>query len=198
MFKKGEIRQNLLGCLETALFMHSGAKRFSASKDSMKRSFIIPLLALPLTLATVLAAHPHDDLTQGTANILIAIYSLRLALYLGVFLGLVYFFAKNTDRLDSFYRFATANNWLVLPTIVFMAPLVAMFLAGHYSWTDIQPLLVIITLYSYAYMAFMATHVMRVPWELATSLVIAGMAIHQTSLDLLKWAAINAVSLVVS
>lgn len=196
MFSTNELRQNLLGCLEIALFMRGGAERFGTDARAMKKSFLIPVMVLPVTLLTVLAAHPYDDLTSGTANILMLVYSLRLVVYLAVFLSLIYFMAKNMNRLESFYRFATANNWLVVPMMVLMAAPLIGFFSGHYTWTDVQPLLVLITLYSYIYTAFMATCVMRIPWELAGFVAITGMAIHQTSLDLLKWAAVNAVYLV--
>jgi hypothetical protein len=196
MFDKGEIRHNLLGCLETALFMRSGTDRFHATKASMKKSFLIPMLVLPLSLILVLAAHPIADISLGTKQILMAIYSLRIVISLGAFLTLVYFMARSTDRLESFYRFVTAHNWLVIPVTVLMLPLVVSLLNGHYSWEEVRPLMVFITLYFYAYTAFMVTHVLRMPWELATCVAICGMAIHQTSLDVVKWAAVQTVYLV--
>ena len=77
MFSAHELRQNLLGCLEIALFMRGGAQRFGDDARAMKKSFLIPVMALPVTLLTVLAAHPYGDLTNGTANILMLIYSLK-------------------------------------------------------------------------------------------------------------------------
>lgn len=195
MFESGEIRQNLLGSLEIALFMRSGAKRFADNIGAVKKSFIIPALALPLTLAMVLSAHP-EALTGNITNILITIYSLRLVAYLGLFLGLVYVMAKKMDKLESFYRFVTANNWLMLPSVLLLAwPIIGMMI-GHYEWAQIQPLVILTTLYSCACTAFVITHIMRIPWELAGFAAISGLAIHQTSLDVLKWAATNAVYLV--
>ena len=196
MFKQGEIRQNLLGCLETALFMRSGAQRFCPSRNSMIKSFMVPLILLPLTLVTVLSAHPDEALSASSMKVLAIIYSLRLFVYLGLFLAFVYAMARTMDKLDAFYRFATANNWLTLPAAFLLAPLVLMFINGHYEWTDIYPLMVFITLYSYAYTAFMVTHVMRIPMELACFIAICGMAIHQTSLDILKWAAVGFIQLI--
>ena len=186
----GEIRKNLLGCLEIALFMRQGSERFSASKKGLKFSFLIPIILLPLTLATVLSAHP-SDLSASSAQVLGTIYALRLFVYLGLFLAFVYTMARTLDKLDDFYKFATANNWLTIPAAVLIAPLSIAFMSGHYEWAEIYPLMVCITLYSYAYTAYMAAHVLRVPMELACFIAIAGMAIHQTSLSALKWAAVN-------
>ena len=196
MFKQGEIRQNLLGCLETALFMPAGVTRFCPSRKSMMKSFLIPLILLPLTLITMLSAHPSGPLNASSMQILAVIYSLRLFVYLGAFLAFVYTMARTMDRLDDFYRFANANNWLAIPAALLMTPLVILFLSGHYEWAEIYPMMVFITLYSYAYTAFMATHVMRIPMELACFIAIAGMAIHQMSLDVLKWAALGFIQLI--
>lgn len=196
MFTKGELRQNLLGTLEIALFMRSGTARFARSINDMKKSFIIPALALPLTLIMVLAAHPAQGLSSGAMNILIAIYSLRLVLFLGLFLGLVYAVAKKMDKLENFYQFATANNWLMLPAVAVTLLPVLGLATGLYSWSEIQPLIIMATFYTFACTAFTITHVMRVPWELAGFAAITGLAIHQTSLGVLKWAAVNVVYLV--
>ena len=191
-----QLKNNLLGCLEAALFMPACAERFSSNAKSMKKSFMVPLMILPITLITVLGAHPHTDITGNTQTLLMAIYSLRLFIYLGVFLSIVYFMAKTMDRLESFNRFVTANNWLTLPAAVISLPLLIAFMNGHYVWADIYPLMVCITLYSYIYTAFMATHVLRVPFEFACFIMVIGMAVHQSSLDVLKWAAVNAAYLI--
>ncbi len=200
MFKKEEIpnttMSNLLGCLETALFMRGGANRFCASRKAMAKSFLIPIILLPLTLITVLSAHPAGALNASSMQALAIIYSLRLFVYLALFLTVVYTMARTMDKLDDFYRFATANNWLTVPAALLMTPLVAMFMNGHYEWAEIYPLMVFITLYSYAYTAFMAAHVLRIPMELACFIAIAGMAIHQTSLDILKWVAVGFIQLI--
>ncbi len=194
--KSHEIRENLLGCLETALFMKSGAKRFSNTRSAMIKSFLIPIILLPITLITVLNAHPDASLSAQSAQILIAVYALRLFVYLTAFLAFVYGLARTMDKMDNFYRFATANNWLTIPAAVIMIPLLGMFLAGNHDWASVYPLMVVITLYSYAYTAFMAAAVMRIPYEFAGFIAIAGMAIHQSSLDVMKWVAVQTINLI--
>lgn len=196
MFKKNEICQNLIGCLETALFMRGGEKRFSASRKAMLKSFLIPVILLPLTLFTVLSAHPDENLSASSIQILTILYSLRLFVYLGAFFAFIYTMARTIDKLDDFHRFVTANNWLTIPAAALMVPLIIAFTSGAYEWAEVYPLMIIITLYSYAYTAFMAAHVMRIPMELACFIAIAGMAIHQTSLDVLKWAAASVIYLI--
>lgn len=195
MFQHLQIRQNLIASLEIALFMRQGAQRFSDDRKAMMASFIVPILLLPMTLFIVIYAHPATSLSAESAQILIALYSLRLFIYLTAFLAFVYGMAKSMDKMEHFYRFACANNWLTLPAAFLMLPLLALFTFGQNEWADIYPMMVFITLYSYAYTAFMAAYVLRIPYEMAGFIAIAGMAIHQSSLDFLKWAAIQTVSL---
>lgn len=190
MFKSEDIKQSLLGSLEIALFMKGGARRFQTDASSMKKSFLIPIMLLPLTLAMVLGAHPNA-LTPTSAQILAVIYSLRLFVYLGAFLGFVYYMARTMDKLDDFHRFATANNWLTIPAAALMLIPVSLFLNGIYTWQEIYPAVVLITLYSYAYNAFMAARVMRIPVEMASFIAITGLIINHNALGLLKWAAVN-------
>ena len=189
---KKEIHQNLLGCLEIALFMRAGADRFKTSAPMMKKSFLIPVVLLPLSLAFVLSAHPEGVLDTLSMQIIAIVYALRLFIYLAAFLGVVYLMARSLDRLEDFSRFAIANNWLTIPAAALMLPLSILQMSGHYSFSEVYPLMVFITLYSYAYTAFMATHILKIPAELACCLAIIGMAINQTSLQLLKTTAANA------
>ncbi len=190
-----EIRQNLLGCLETALFMRGGSERFHVSAKALHKSFLVPLLVFPATVLFVLAGHP-GALNDTTANILIAMHIVRFIVSLVAFLGFVYFMAKTLDRTKSFYRFVIANNWLSLPATILMIPLFALYFNGAYAWEEVYPLMVIVTLYSYAYTGYMVAQVMRVPWELAAFVSICGMAIHQSTLGLVKWATVNTLYLI--
>lgn len=188
--------RNLLGSLEIALFMQSGAGRFCATRAAMMKSFAIPALLLPVTLAAVFTAHPDGALSAASMQILALIYALRVFVYLGLFLGLVYLMTDKLARKDAFYRFAVANNWLAIPAAVLSAPLLLMYWSGAHPWSEIYPLMVAVTLYSYACTAFMATFVLRIPAELACFIALSGIAIHQTSLAALKWAAVQVVYLI--
>ena len=185
--RPGYIQRNLLACLETALFMPNGPERFSVSRAAMKRSFLIPFLVLPFSILTMIAAHPDPQLSQTSMYALAIMYGLRTVLYLGGFYALMYGMSRHLKKEESFTRMVTANNWLVLPVAIMMLPLSLSFMNGFHSWQDIYPMMVFLTLYSYAYTAFMAAHVMRIPLELAVFVSICSMAIHQSSLDLIKW-----------
>ena len=189
-------KNNLLGTLEIALLLPKGASRFSSDSRNFKLSFLIPILLLPLTLITVFYAHPAGALPDEATKILTVIYTLRLFISLGLFLSFVYLVAKTLDKVNEFKKLATANNWLTLPAAVLMLPLLGLFMSGSHSWAEIYPMMVIVTLYSYAYTGFMIAKVMRVPYEFAAFMAIFGLMIHQTSLGALKWAAVQTINLI--
>ncbi|MCB1651768.1 MAG: hypothetical protein KDI46_06935 [Alphaproteobacteria bacterium] len=195
MTKAIAVKQNLLGALEIALFMKKGAQRFDAGKSAMIKSFIIPIILLPLSLLTVLSGHPNQGIDTASLQILAGLYSLRMVISLAAFLGFVYFMAKTMDREEDFNRFVTANNWISIPAAALMLPATMLFLNGNHSWEEIYPLMVFITLYAYAYTGFMATYVMRIPYEMAGFIAIGGLAIHHNVLIFMKWAAVNTLSL---
>ena len=184
------IKRNLLGCLETALFMPEGAERFSESKQGMMRSLFIPFLVLPVTAITFIAAHPIQ-LSHEATQAMAAIYLVRTILYLACFMGFSYIMAKSLDRLDSFYKLTAAHNWLLLPAAILMLPLSLAFINGAYSWDEVFPLIVFITFYFYAYLAYMSTKVLNIPLELGIFIAAASMALNQTALDVVKFIGIQ-------
>ena len=190
------VKQNILGTIEISLLLGKGAERFSYDTKNTYLSFIIPLLLLPLTLITVFYAHPNGQLADGATQILTAIYTLRVFVHLGLYLAFVYTMSKTLGKASEFKRFITANNWLTLPAAIAMTPLLALFINGSHSWQEVYPMMVVITLYSYVYSGFMIAKVLKIPYELAGFIAVAGMAIHQTSLTALKWAAIQTISMI--
>lgn len=188
------IQRNLIGCLETALFMPKGAERFSESYGGMQRSFILPLLAFPITAATFIGAHP-DAMSSQTVNTMTIVYALRTVVYLACFLGVAYLASKALDRKNAFYRLIAAHNWLVIPAALLTLPLTLGHLYGAYSWEEVYPFILFIMGYSIAYMAYATKHVLQIPVELAICLAICFMGLNQTALNVVKWACVNGLTL---
>ncbi len=186
MFPKEELRRNLIGCLEVALFMPIAKQRFGDTYDEAVRSFIIPILLFPLSLASVYL-FPQQPLAAASQNTIALLYSLRMATCWALFLSAVYLIVREIDRRDLFYKFIIASNWITLPaTIVFM-PVGWMLMSGVYGWAELYPFMACLMLYSYAFTAFMVANVLRVPWELAGFITFIGVCIDQNSMEILHW-----------
>ncbi|MDB5490600.1 MAG: hypothetical protein JWO78_449 [Micavibrio sp.] len=186
LFSKEEIRRNLLGGLEIALFMQKGSKRFGNTYDEAMRSFIIPILLFPFSLAA-LYLFPIPEMAGASKNALTLMFSLRLSFSWLAFFGIIYWMLQRLDHMEHFYRFVIATNWLTVPATVVFIPVAFMLLGGNFSWIQLYPFMKFLVIYSYAFSAFMAVHVLIVPWELAGFFVFLTMMIDKSTLDFMHW-----------
>jgi hypothetical protein len=186
MFTKAEIKRNLLGALEVALFMPVARKRFGTTYDEAVRSFIIPILLFPASLALVYL-YPAHGLEHSSANTIALMYSLRMAASWFMFFGSVYWIARETGRRDHFYQFVIASNWLSVPATVVFLPVLWMLFNGTHTMAELYPFMVCVMYYTYAFTAFMAAHVLRIPWELAGFIVFIGVAVDNSTQHVLNF-----------
>lgn len=179
-----EIKRNLLGTLEISLFMAVPADRFDKSREAMLRSFYIPVFLFPLTLLLI---NFNPALQEVSANKIALLYSLRMWVSLGFFLGFVWLLCRKTDRMDRFRQFVTANNWLSLPAALLFVPVLLVFSSGGHSWQEMQPFMMFLVLYSYAITAFMAAYVLNIPFELGGFVGFIAMAANNGAHDFIRF-----------
>ncbi len=186
MFTKEEIKRNTLSCFETALFMPGGAKRFGNTYEEALRSFLIPAFLFPLTILGVYF-YPTPELEVIPKDTLSLLFSTRLVLSWVMFFGLMHWIPRRVDRMDHFYRFVIATNWLALPASVVFLPVMWLLFSGASSWEEIYPFTLFIVFYSYAFTAYMAVYALSIPWEMAAFITIISMTINDRTLDVVRW-----------
>lgn len=186
MFSMNEIKRNLLGSLEIALFMPQARNRFGSSPDEAWRSFIVPILLFPLTLLSVYL-YPKAGISDHSANTIALLYSLRLGASWISYLGFVYFLVRRVDRREHFCQFVIASNWLSVPATFVFLPVAWGLMTGNYSWNELYPFMQSMMIYSYLFTAYMIGRVLRVPWELAGFIAITGFIINDYSLQILSF-----------
>ena len=170
----------LLGCFEICLFMAQGLKRFSREASSARWSFLLPLLTLPLIVASAIM------LSSGYSAVLLAgLHGLRLVLGFALFLAVVYLFCRHYERTDRFNRFICAYNWFHIPMFVLTVPMLFLMGFGFATTGEIASYALFIALLGYIYTGFIICHSLKIPWEMAAFIAIVCMAINQTMLDLL-------------
>lgn len=172
MFSKAEVKSNLIGCAEIFLFMRSGLERFVVSPSAAIKSFIIPLLLMPLVLYVPIAMAEES----GFQSALIFMHIVRIVLSLGLYLLAVYYLAKQYHREGHFYKFLVIFNWMNIPGLVYLLPIAVGLLAG-YPVEMFETYAVFVTLTGYVYLAFVLTHCFRLPWEMGGFIAIVGLAI---------------------
>ena len=181
-----EIKTNLLGALEVALFMRAGPKRFGNTYDEALRSFLIPAFLFPATLLSFyLSGAP--EIIGAQENTLIILLSVRVLFIWALFFGAVAWILKHVDHMNHFYRFVIATNWISLPATVAFFPVLAFILSGAYSWAEIYPFTIFLVFYAYAMIAYAAAYALVIPWELAMFITMIAMVVNDSTLNLMSW-----------
>lgn len=180
------IQRNLLGCLEMMLFMPAGKARFSADKSDALRSFATYLLSFPLAIAIAFYTPIAGKLGQTLDSVAI-LYALNMILSTAAVFGVTYMLARYAGKQENFFQFVNAFNWLVLPNLLAVVPIIYLVTSGQHSWEETRPLFFILSLYGSACMGFMVTHTLRVPWQLGGAVAIAGMLIGDLSFQTMTW-----------
>lgn len=193
MFPKGEIKRNLLGCMEIALLMRKGRDRFGNNYDEALRSFIVPILLSPLVLLVIML-YPAPDISDVSRSALALIYALRMFAVTALFLGAVWWIVGELDRREHFLQFVTASNWLSVPATVAILPVLYLVFNGHYTWDELYPFTCVLVGYSYLFTGFMAAYVLRIPMELAGFITFLSYAVNTHTLDIMNWIGRNLLS----
>lgn len=177
MFSRQEFRNNLLGCFEICLFMARGTQRFSGERQDALRSFAVPAFFVPIVLI-VFALQS----TGYPVALLLPIHALRIVATLGLFLGVVYVISRETKRTEHFFQFVTATNWLNIPVGLMILPVAGFLATGTYTMEQMESWAVFVEIAGAVLVAFAATHIFRIPWELGGFIGVLGLLIDDAGL----------------
>lgn len=200
MFTRKEIKQNLLGSFEIFLFMKQGVERFSSTKKSALKSFIIPAITLPLlVLIWILKSNnltSWDDYPAGIYSLIwtlesdntpimlyMTIHTTRIVLSILLSLTAIFLISKGLEKQKYFYKYITACNWFSIIPILLTTPI---FLQPAFNITlfeNIESYAIFISLAGYLFLGYIATQVFKIPWELGASTAILIMCIDETLLE---------------
>ena len=183
MFTKAEIKNNLLGCFEIFLFMRKGVERFSPSQKAALKSCIWIPVFLPLTLFVI------SFQNEGTPNGLFYLfYPMKVCVVLGSFYGIVYLISKYCEKQEHFFRFVTIINWINVPLILLIMPAIFVLVSAQ-TYGAVESYALFLTIVSHILTGFIATHALRLPWQLGATIAIIGIGVHDIGFrlgDLLK------------
>lgn len=184
---KQSTKNHLLGCIDAMLFMPRADERFSGNYNDMLGSFVILVLVSPLMLLGALIA-PAPALAEQSQNLVSLTYTLRFAIALGIFVGFVYLLASRTERQQHFFKFVTAYNWLMVPTVILSLP-ISLMTASHDPVTAQQGLILsyFLLVYMFAFTSYIAASTLRIPIELAGFVAIIAFQIDHSSYEFVDW-----------
>ena len=190
VFTVEELKRNALATLETALLMKQGPERFGTTLDEMLRSFWIFALTIPFTLYAISLIHPtRNEIADLSYGFVASLFLVKMLIVAVLSILLSYGFARHYERMAYFCSCITAMNWTGLIGTVLFLPSIIMVTMGIYTWDQVYPYLIFLTMYSYVCTGFVFTYTMRIPWEMGGFLAVCILAINQTSIDLLYWIA---------
>lgn len=179
-FTKQEWANGLLGCFEVFLFMPKGIERFDTSAPTAVKSFLIPLVLSPVLLAVLAAFSSGFSFTY-----LMTLHSVRVLITSLLFLGVVYLMIRQYGREEHFMRFVTVNNWMTIPSTLFLLPVVVCLVMGM-DHSVYESYALFVTLAGYVYTGFIISKSFKLPWEMGAFISIMGLAIDQHALDLTR------------
>ena len=169
------------------LFMPRPDERFSGSYNDMLGSFVVLVLLFPLMLLGTLLA-PLPVFAEQSQNVISLTYSLRFCIALGIFLGFVYFLSRQTDRTDRFFRFVTAYNWLMVPSVLLSLPVTLMMTSSD-PVTAHQGIVLsyVVLAYTFAFTSYVAACTLRIPIELAAFIAMISFQINNSTYEVVDW-----------
>ena len=177
MFTKSEFKQNLLGCFEIAIFMSKGIERFDETKVTAVKSLLVPLILTPIVV--ILMVMVFSDFAT---EVLIPLHVGRIILTMVITWAIVYLLSKHFNRDQYFWRFVTVSCWADIIGFLLLLPIVIGVLSG-YEFAVFESYALFIGIVGYVYAAFIATHVLKLPWELGGFVAIVGMGVSENMLD---------------
>lgn len=154
-----EIKNALWGCLEIPLYLKQGTTRFLGTKEALKRSFLIPLLLIPVTLFCLPSEMMYDGKPIAwQANLMF----LQTIIGTSLFGAVLYFFKAKHVTVTDILKCVTCYNWLSLPAFIVSIPVILLGVFEINAWVDVSAMLLLITLYNYSFLAFMIANVLRI------------------------------------
>ena len=177
MFTKSEIKKNLLGCFEIALFMSKGIERFDETKIAAVKSLVVPLVLTPI-IVILMVMVSSDFATE----VLIPLHVGRIILTMVITWAIVYLLSKHFNRDQYFWRFVTVSCWTNIIGFLLLLPIAIGVLSG-YAFAVFEPYALFSSIVGYVYAAFIATYVLKCPWELGGFVAIVGMGVSENMID---------------
>lgn len=173
-----KIPEAVKGCIEIILFLKTSVERFENTKKNAVASFGIPVffLLIESAIAPINADFENYSYTEILVRFL-AVTAISLLLYLPT----LYFISQSLNRSQYFPRFVVIRNWMALNEFILMIPVWGGVMGGRWTWEEVHPFLLFLSMAGYAYTAFTITHTFRINWMLAASLAILGMACDEFS-----------------
>ncbi len=172
-FLNKNLKNNILGLIETAVFLKRGPERFDKSPQGAILSFLITLLVFPFNLYILFLL--HNDIPEITAIPYTQIVDRYISGTLNgtIFtLAMLFAFCKGQNKMHLFAQCVCGLNWLTIaPVAIFLFPLLLVSFGLH-SMAEIQDFAFFLTIYELFIMGFFLKYVLKTNWFASGFLVM--------------------------
>lgn len=161
--------------------MREGVERFAGDIKAFWQSFIVlglNFLLIPLSIPFVYEA--DERLQQASLGFVIFLFLLKMIIVVLALVAFSYFICKLLKREQDFLRYITTSNWVSLIGLILYLPFIVIMEMELANYTELAPYLIVIAIYIYVIVAFVAKYVLKIPWELAGFISICSLAINES------------------
>lgn len=159
-----------LGCLELVAFLPRSLSRFGTSAKDAELSF---LSLLPvIILMSLLQAYDPDYAGASLSKIALMTF-LRSCISLLGFYGLIALLCWGLTRKGVFMHFVTMANWASGTIVLALIPAILVLMTGVVAWETVLNYFLVVLIFNYAVVAFVAKHALKINWVGGVFLALA-------------------------
>lgn len=176
------IKTSLLGTLELSLFLKRGVERFENTSKGFWLSWLVPIV---LIVPNILLSASEGDFESLSFEAMMIIASYQALVSSFFYLGFVWVLCWPLDRVDRFFRFGAAVNWLSLASLLLFLPYYILHHFSSLGSEELGHLLLVIVGMIVCILTFTAKHVLNVNWLIALGLALFAFVCEYAAAEML-------------
>lgn len=182
-----DFKNKMVGAFGLLMLFSDGLKKFSGTKQAAVRSLLIPLLMFPVSLwfSTI---YPPKGMEKGYGIDVILTYVTAHTAISFLFATIsVYIIAHLLKCREKFWLYLEASNWTGLAFALVTLPFAAMAAYEVFPREEMDRIIAIITMYSYAVTACIVWKSFQTFWQIAGATAILTLFMTQETSHLLYY-----------
>ncbi len=174
-----DFKNKVIGGFDLLFLFGRGIEKFSGTKKEAIISFYVSLAFFPAGLAFAYFYHPKGMETgYGYLQIATTVIT-QFVLSFILSNALVATIAWSLKKLDKFWLFFSASNWVSVPFFIVTLPFMIVAATGIVARDEMDRIFVLLACYSYVVTACIAWKSFNLNWQLAGTIAIATLFVNQ-------------------
>jgi hypothetical protein len=179
------LKPKLIGAFDLLMLFGRGIEAFSGKRREALWSFVIPVAMFFVSLPFSYAYPPKGMESGFSHSRILMTVTLQNLLSTVMAYALIIVVAYSLKKLDRFWLFVEANNWITIATVAVSVPFAVAAVLGWVPREEMDRILVLLQCYFYVVTACIFFRAFRVNWQLAGFLAILTFFANQVTWDFL-------------